>query len=124
MIERHVKASPETVLRFFTDLRRWLQWQGVDAELEPDGDGTVVRLTHRNLPGAAFTATAPRSRPPGLLRVLPGGQDSVDVGPHPRACLPSGYAGHQQLVIAGVLVAHRGDHGEHDRVFVQRAPGR
>jgi hypothetical protein len=34
MIERHVKASPETVLRFFTDLRRWLRWQGVDAELE------------------------------------------------------------------------------------------
>jgi uncharacterized protein YndB with AHSA1/START domain len=109
VVERHVKASPETVFRFFTDPRRWLQWQGVDAELEvrpggrfrmdvtgdgwasghfvevvpprrivftwgweadgspvapgsstvevelePDGDGTRVRLTHRNLPGAAF----------------------------------------------------------------------
>jgi hypothetical protein len=56
VIERHVKASPETVFKFFTDPRRWLQWQGVDAELEPDGDGTPVRLTHRNLPGAAFAA--------------------------------------------------------------------
>ena len=34
MVERHVKASPETVFRFFTDPRRWLQWQGVDAVLE------------------------------------------------------------------------------------------
>jgi uncharacterized protein YndB with AHSA1/START domain len=108
VVERHVKASPETVFKYFTDRERWLQWQGVTAELEPhpggrfrmdvrgDGhasgrflevtprrivftwgwemegnavppgsstvevdllpeeDGTLVRLTHRNLPPAAF----------------------------------------------------------------------
>jgi uncharacterized protein YndB with AHSA1/START domain len=109
VVERRIKASPETVFRFFTDPERWLRWQGVTAELEPrpggrfrmdvrgdghasgqflevvparrvvftwgwemegnpvppgsstvevdlwpDGDGTVVRLTHRGLPADAF----------------------------------------------------------------------
>jgi uncharacterized protein YndB with AHSA1/START domain len=111
VVERHIKASPETVFRFFTDARRWLRWQGVTAEVEPrpggrfrmdvrgdghasgrfvevtpprrvvftwgwemegspvspgsstvevelvpDGGGTLVRLTHRDLPADAFTA--------------------------------------------------------------------
>ena len=110
VVERHVKASPETVFKFFTDAECWLRWQGVTAvieprpggrfrmdvrgegyasgrfvevtpprrvvftwgweiegspvspgsstvevDLEPDGDGTLVRLTHRDLPADAFT---------------------------------------------------------------------
>ncbi|HEX9342386.1 MAG TPA: SRPBCC family protein, partial [Actinomycetota bacterium] len=104
-VERYVKAPPETVFTFFADPSRWLQWQGVHAQIEPrpggrfrmdvmgdgyasgrfvevtpprrvvftwgyeapgspvppgsstveidllpDGDGTLVRLTHRGLP--------------------------------------------------------------------------
>jgi uncharacterized protein YndB with AHSA1/START domain len=60
IVERRVEASPETVFMFFSEPARWLQWQGVEAELDPRpggtfrmnvrGDGTLVRLTHRNLP--------------------------------------------------------------------------
>jgi uncharacterized protein YndB with AHSA1/START domain len=105
VVERHIQASPETVFGFFADPRRWLQCQGLEAELDPrpgglfrmnvrgDGwatgrflqvdpprrivftwgwdiehsplppgaslvevdlipqaDGTLIRLTHRNLP--------------------------------------------------------------------------
>ncbi len=35
-----------------------------------------------------------------------------------------GKAGHQQLVIVGVLVPHRGHHRQPDRLLVQRTPGR
>lgn len=105
VVERLVSAAPATVFRYFSDPARWLQWQGVDAEIElrpggifrvnvtgdgyvsgrfleivdnervvftwgwerpdspvppgsstvsidlhPDGDGTLVRLTHSGLP--------------------------------------------------------------------------
>ena len=39
MVERRIKASPETVFRFFTDPERWLRWQGVTAEREPRPGG-------------------------------------------------------------------------------------
>jgi uncharacterized protein YndB with AHSA1/START domain len=105
VVERRIAASPATVFSFFSDAKRWLRWQGVEAdielepggafrmnvrgdgfaagaflevvperrlvftwgwedeglgvppgstvveiELEPDGDGTFLRLTHRGLP--------------------------------------------------------------------------
>jgi uncharacterized protein YndB with AHSA1/START domain len=111
VVERRVAASPATVFSFFSDVGRWLRWQGVEAvielepggvfrmnvrgdgfasgivleveparrlvftwgweveslgvppgstvveiELEPDGDGTLLRLTHRGLPPTAVDA--------------------------------------------------------------------
>lgn len=108
---RRIAAAPETVFSFFSDPKRWLTWQGIDAEIEPrqggvfrmnvtgdgyargeflvvdpprrivftwgweiegspvppgtstvdvtfepDGDGTLVRLTHSQLPADAFEA--------------------------------------------------------------------
>jgi uncharacterized protein YndB with AHSA1/START domain len=108
VVERRIAASPATVFSFFSDVTRWLRWQGVEAdielepggvfrmnvrgdgfasgtflevvperrlvftwgweeeslgvppgstvveiELEPDGDGTFLRLTHRGLPSDA-----------------------------------------------------------------------
>ena len=108
VVERRIAASPATVYSFFSDVTRWLRWQGVDAEielepggvfrmnvrgdgyasgsvlevlperrlvftwgwedeglgvppgstvveieLERDGDGTLLRLTHRDLPSDA-----------------------------------------------------------------------
>ena len=56
--------------------------------------------------------------------VLPGCQDSVDGGPHLPVGDRAGYAGHQQLVIVGVLVPHRGHHRQRHRILIQRAPRR
>ncbi|MGH2807772.1 MAG: SRPBCC family protein [Actinomycetota bacterium] len=105
VVERRVSARPETIFSFFSDRDRWVQWQGVDAEIDlrpggifrvnvtgdgyasgrfvevvpdrkvaftwgwedparglppgsstvevdliPDGDGTLLRLTHSGLP--------------------------------------------------------------------------
>lgn len=40
VVSRQIKASPETIFSFFTDPQRWLQWQGVDATIEPTPAGT------------------------------------------------------------------------------------
>ena len=40
VVERHIRARPETVFSFFTDPARWLSWQGVDAEIEAHPGGT------------------------------------------------------------------------------------
>jgi uncharacterized protein YndB with AHSA1/START domain len=108
VVQRRIAASPATVFSFFSDVTRWLRWQGLEAriepetggafrmnvrgdgfaagrflevvpgrrlvftwgweeetlgippgstvveiELEPDGDGTLLRLTHRDLPNGA-----------------------------------------------------------------------
>jgi uncharacterized protein YndB with AHSA1/START domain len=40
VVERRVQASPEIVFTFFTEPDRWLQWQGVEAELDARPGGT------------------------------------------------------------------------------------
>jgi uncharacterized protein YndB with AHSA1/START domain len=39
VVERIIKARPELVFTFFTDPTRWLQWQGVQATLDPRPGG-------------------------------------------------------------------------------------
>ena len=46
VVERRIQASPETVFGFFADPRRWLQWQGLKAELDPRPGG-VFRMNVR-----------------------------------------------------------------------------
>jgi uncharacterized protein YndB with AHSA1/START domain len=46
VVERRIQASPETVFGFFADPRRWLQWQGLEAELDPRPGG-VFRMNVR-----------------------------------------------------------------------------
>ena len=46
VVERHIQAAPETVFGFFADPRRWLQWQGLEAELDPRPGG-VFRMNVR-----------------------------------------------------------------------------
>ena len=43
-IERRIRARPETVFGYFTDPRRYISWQGVDAQLDPRPGG-VFRVT-------------------------------------------------------------------------------
>jgi uncharacterized protein YndB with AHSA1/START domain len=46
IVERRIKAPPETVCSFFTDRDRWLSWQGVEAEIDPRPGG-VFRMNVR-----------------------------------------------------------------------------
>jgi len=46
IVERDIKARPETVYTFFTDPAKWLSWQGVDATIEPIPGG-VFRMNVR-----------------------------------------------------------------------------
>jgi uncharacterized protein YndB with AHSA1/START domain len=46
VVERLVKAPPDTVFAFFTDPVRWRRWQGVDAAIDPRPDG-VFRVNVR-----------------------------------------------------------------------------
>jgi len=46
VVERRINARPATIFTFFTDPGRWLQWQGVDATIEP-ATGGAFRLNVR-----------------------------------------------------------------------------
>jgi uncharacterized protein YndB with AHSA1/START domain len=46
VVERLIKAQPETVFTFFTDPVRWLQWQGVEATLDPRPGGAFRINVH------------------------------------------------------------------------------
>jgi uncharacterized protein YndB with AHSA1/START domain len=46
VVERYIRARPETVFTFFTDPERWLSWQGVTATIEPLPGG-VFRMDVR-----------------------------------------------------------------------------
>lgn len=39
VVEQHVKATPQQIFRYFKDPVRWMQWQGIEAdiELQPGG---------------------------------------------------------------------------------------
>jgi uncharacterized protein YndB with AHSA1/START domain len=142
VVERRVAASPATVFSFFSDVGRWLRWQGVEAEielepggvfrmnvrgdgfasgrvveveparrlvftwgweheslgvppgstvveieLEPDGDGTLLRLTHSGLPPAAVDVhRAGWEHYSGRLAIAAEGGDP---GPDPALIAPS-----------------------------------
>lgn len=34
VVERHVPVPPERVFAYFTDARKWMAWQGTEAEIE------------------------------------------------------------------------------------------
>jgi uncharacterized protein YndB with AHSA1/START domain len=141
VVERRIAASPATVFSFFSDVARWLRWQGVDAEielepggvfrmnvrgdgyasgtfvevvperrlvftwgweeeslgmppgstvveidLERDGDGTLLRLTHRDLPvDAAEIHREGWEHYAGRLAIIAEGGDP---GPDPARVAP------------------------------------
>lgn len=54
---------------------------------------------------------------------LPARQDALYLGPHASSTLRSAETGHQQLVILGFGVPHRGGHCERERFGVEVATG-
>src|ERR671922_2069153 len=94
--------------------RPWSAWGAPRAGPAPTASAGSARrrprLRRSSRPGSA-------SRPSPLL------QNSLDLDPHSVSCLGSVHAGHQQLVVASVLVSHRRDHGKLDGLRVQGSSG-
>lgn len=44
VVTRTIAASPATVFSFFTDLERWIAWQGVEGEIDARAGG-VLQIT-------------------------------------------------------------------------------
>jgi uncharacterized protein YndB with AHSA1/START domain len=63
IVERRIKARPQTVYSFFTERDRWLSWQGLDAEIDARPGG-LFRMNVRGDGWAAgrFTAVEPPHR--------------------------------------------------------------
>ena len=41
VVTRLIAASPATVFSFFTDIERWISWQGVDGEIDARAGGVL-----------------------------------------------------------------------------------
>jgi uncharacterized protein YndB with AHSA1/START domain len=63
IVERRVAARPETVFSFFSDGRRWLEWQGVEAEIELKPGGTFrVNVIGDGFASGTFVEVVPNRR--------------------------------------------------------------
>ena len=61
--ERLVAARPETIFRFFADDRRWLIWQGVDAEIDLRPGGVFrVNVTGDGFASGRFVEVVPNRK--------------------------------------------------------------
>jgi uncharacterized protein YndB with AHSA1/START domain len=63
VVERRVAARPETVFRFFSDGRRWLMWQGVEAEIDLKPGGAFrVNVRGDGFASGRFLEVEPNKR--------------------------------------------------------------
>jgi len=133
VVQRRIKASPETVFSFFTDPTRWLQWQGVDATIEARPSGTFrVNVRGDGYASGRFTEVDPPRRvvftwgwelpgnpvPPGSstveIELTPDGDQTVVTLTHrdlpPEAC-DVHRVGWEHYLSRLVTVAEGGDPG-------------
>jgi uncharacterized protein YndB with AHSA1/START domain len=77
-LELRVAASPETVFAFFTDPERYIQWQGVSADLDPRPGGIYrVVMTEASVVIGEFVEV----EPPRRLVFTWGFEGSEEVAP-------------------------------------------
>ena len=63
VVEREVAARPETIFKFFSDGRRWLKWQGVDAEIDLRPGGAFrVNVTGDGFVSGRFLEVVPNEK--------------------------------------------------------------
>lgn len=63
VVERRVAASPATIFRFLNDPAGWVQWQGVEADIEPRPGGRFrVNVTGDGFASGEFVEIIPNRR--------------------------------------------------------------
>jgi uncharacterized protein YndB with AHSA1/START domain len=63
VLTRLIAASPETVYSFFTDLDRWIAWQGVNGELDPTPGGALrIEMPAGQRASGSFVELIPNRR--------------------------------------------------------------
>jgi uncharacterized protein YndB with AHSA1/START domain len=63
IVERRIRASRGTVFSYFTDPARWLQWQGIDAELDAVPGGRLrMNVRGDGYASGRFTVVEPPHR--------------------------------------------------------------
>jgi uncharacterized protein YndB with AHSA1/START domain len=85
-LERRIEAPPDTVFAYFTDADKYMQWQGVEAELDPRPGG-IFRVVQNEV-GYVARGEFLEIDPPRRLvfswgwegiDALPPGQSTVEV---------------------------------------------
>lgn len=63
VVTRRIEASPETVFSFFTDVERWILWQGVEGEVDAQRGGVLrVRMPGGQVASGEFVEVIPHRR--------------------------------------------------------------
>lgn len=63
IVERRIKARPETVFSFFTDPARWLSWMGLSGEFDPRPGGTYrMNVIGDQVASGSFVEVSPYRR--------------------------------------------------------------
>lgn len=134
VVQRRIKATPETIFTFFTDPDRWLQWQGIDATLDPTPSGAFrMNVRGDGYASGQFTEIDPPRRlvftwgwempdnpvPPGSstveIELVPDGQETTVTLTHrnlPAAACDVHRAGWEHYLSRLVVRAEGGDPGQ------------
>ena len=63
VVTRVIAASPATVFSFFTDVDRWISWQGVDGEVDARPGGVFrIRMPGAEVASGRFVEVVPDRR--------------------------------------------------------------
>jgi uncharacterized protein YndB with AHSA1/START domain len=83
VVERRIAASPATVFSFFSDVTRWLRWQGVEAEIELEPGGAF----RMNVRGDGFASGRFLEIVPDRRLVFTWGWERDDLGVPPGSTI-------------------------------------
>jgi uncharacterized protein YndB with AHSA1/START domain len=62
-VTRVIAASPATVFSFFTDVERWISWQGVGGQIDARPDGVLqIRMPGGQVATGRFIEVVPERR--------------------------------------------------------------